>query len=524
MSSAHAAELVLAAGCFAAGLACSAGGWRALLPRGVTLVDACARFGCGSLANTFLPARGGDVVRMSLFGRIVPGGMFAVAGAVAAFEVARWLAIVPLGIGAAGSTLPPVALAAPAAALAPIGIAAVLAARGSRRAATVMASLRRAPPAAYLLVLLWAAATLAAKVAGATLVAGAIGVPHAFSAALLVVPALELAGTVPLTPANIGVAEGAAALAFHAHGLSMERGLAAGFALHAVETAAGLAFGGAGAGLLLRRSPVLHRIVTVRPTTVWKRLLTLSTSMRRKIEPLLCELHAHTRWSDGALTVPELVDLYGRNGFDVLCVTDHVNRSDDPWLPADAPARGIVRANHADYLAELGAQAERAMREYDLLLLPGLELTYNDLDPYLAAHAVAIGCRAYVSVDDGIDVALANARGEGAALVAAHPYRARRGGPFPSRLTLRWSRDWRRLRDAVDRWELFNRHDLYGWTAERGLPSVANGDFHRPEHLHGWKTLLPVAKNEAAVVGYLRSSRPTFLTRIDPPLELPEAA
>jgi predicted metal-dependent phosphoesterase TrpH len=37
--------------------------------------------------------------------------------------------------------------------------------------------------------------------------------------------------------------------------------------------------------------------------------------MRRKVEPLLCELHAHTRWSDGELTLPELVDLYGRNGF-----------------------------------------------------------------------------------------------------------------------------------------------------------------------------------------------------------------
>ena len=67
-----------------------------------------------------------------------------------------------------------------------------------------------------------------------------------------------------------------------------------------------------------------------------------------------------------------------------------------------------------------------------------------------------------------LDAALANARGEGAALVAAHPYRARRGA-IPSRLTLRWSRG-RRLRNLVDRWELFNRHDLYGWTAERRLP------------------------------------------------------
>ena len=245
--------------------------------------------------------------------------------------------------------------------------------------------------------------------------------------------------------------------------------------------------------------------------------------MRRKIEPLLCELHAHTRWSDGALTVPELVDLYGRNGFDVLCVTDHVNRSDDPWLSGDAIARGLTRHNHADYLAEVTAQAERARREYDLLLLPGLELTFNDLDPRLAAHAVAVGCRAYVGVDGGIDAALVQARGEGAALVAAHPYRTRRG-PMPSRITLRWSRDWRTLRHLVDRWELFNRHDLYGWVAERGLPAVATGDFHRPEHLYGWKTLLPCAKDEAEVVGYLRSARPTFLARIDPPAELSRAA
>ena len=43
---------------------------------------------------------------------------------------------------------------------------------------------------------------------------------------------------------------------------------------------------------------------------------------------LLCELHAHTTWSDGVLTVTELVDLYGRHEFDVLCITDHALRSD----------------------------------------------------------------------------------------------------------------------------------------------------------------------------------------------------
>jgi hypothetical protein len=147
--------------------------------------------------------------------------------------------------------------------------------------------------------------------------------------------------------------------------------------------------------------------------------------------------------------------------------------------------------------------------------LPGLELTYNDPDPSLAAHAVAIGCRSFVGVDDGLDSALAQAREEGAALIAAHPYAEEAGGSPPARATTRFSREWRELEPHVDRWELFNRYELFAWVAERGLPAVANGDFHEPAHLRGWKTLLPCSKSEEAVVDYLRSTRPAFLTRID---------
>ena len=62
--------------------------------------------------------------------------------------------------------------------------------------------------------------------------------------------------------------------------------------------------------------------------------------------PLLCELHAHTRWSDGEMTVAELVDLHGRNGFDVLCVTDHVVRWDDPWREREGLQHSSVDAEH----------------------------------------------------------------------------------------------------------------------------------------------------------------------------------
>ena len=73
------------------------------------------------------------------------------------------------------------------------------------------------------------------------------------------------------------------------------------------------------------------------------------------MEPtLLCELHAHTTWSDGTLTLRELVDLYGGTGFDVLCVTDHVVRSDDPWHPRETC---VYEANFGSYLAAVDAEA-----------------------------------------------------------------------------------------------------------------------------------------------------------------------
>jgi predicted metal-dependent phosphoesterase TrpH len=232
--------------------------------------------------------------------------------------------------------------------------------------------------------------------------------------------------------------------------------------------------------------------------------------MRTRVRPLLCELHAHTTWSDGVLSTRELVDLYGRNGFDVLCITDHVVRRRDPW--GCAPC--VTAANHRQYLTEIEAEGRRARLRYGLLVVPGLELTYNDLEPSRAAHALAVGCRSFVSVDDGIEAALGRARESGAATVAAHPYRAKRG-PSPARTTQRFARDWRALRPLLDRYELFNRRDLYPWVAERGLPGIATGDFHRPEHLLGWKTLLPCERDEEAIVAYLRSPAPVYLALLE---------
>jgi 3',5'-nucleoside bisphosphate phosphatase len=225
--------------------------------------------------------------------------------------------------------------------------------------------------------------------------------------------------------------------------------------------------------------------------------------MPLKERPLLCELHSHTRWSDGDLTVRELCDLYGRRGFDVLAVTDHA-----PRQPRQVHAR-----NYGAYLADLRAEALRARELYGLLVIPGLELTYDDPDPVEAGHAVALGVRSYVDVAAGLQAALASARAQGAALVAAHPYSAASLADATRATAAFGTRP--ELRPLVDRFELFNRHTLFEWVAAAGLPVIASGDFHRIEHLAGWKTLLPCPKSEPAVISYLRSARPAYLVRLD---------
>jgi predicted metal-dependent phosphoesterase TrpH len=181
---------------------------------------------------------------------------------------------------------------------------------------------------------------------------------------------------------------------------------------------------------------------------------------------LLCELHAHTTWSDGRLTLAELVDLYGSMGFNVLCVTDHSVRLDDPMPSA------VDSWTWPAYLEAIRREAARALDDYGLLVIPGLELSYNYDEPELAAHALALGLSEYVSVDAGIVAALEHANDLRAALVAAHPYTPR--DVMPLRSTTRIAHEPDTFRPLVQRYELFNRDEVScGWRRRVCLPSRA---------------------------------------------------
>jgi predicted metal-dependent phosphoesterase TrpH len=219
---------------------------------------------------------------------------------------------------------------------------------------------------------------------------------------------------------------------------------------------------------------------------------------------LLCELHAHSTWSDGDLTLAELVDLYGGAGFDVLCISDHSVRLDDP-IP-----RAVDSWTWPDHAAAVRTEAERAWSEHGLLLIQGLELTDNHDDLDLSAHAVAVGLDQHISMDHGFVAALEAANAQGAAIIAAHPYAA--SDATPLRATRRIWQERELLGDLIHRYELFNRKEVFAWVANEELPPVATGDFHRQDHLSSWKTLLPAERDPGAVVEHLRSRGRVFLT------------
>jgi uncharacterized membrane protein YbhN (UPF0104 family) len=251
---------------FAGSIVCSAQSWRTAaraLGGPVGRGEACARFSVGALVNAVAPAKLGEAVRVALFAQVLPGGSWAAAGLFGTVGAVRAL-VIALTVVAASATgalplWPVFVLLGGAAALATAAAVARRRASAGRlgRLLDALAIFVRAPAAAVR-ILGWTAGVSLARVCAATAAAGALGVPHPLAAALVIVPALDLAGTLPLTPGNVGVTSGAVALALKAHGIGVTTALGTGIAFNAAEILVGVACGAAGV-LCLTGLPRLAR-------------------------------------------------------------------------------------------------------------------------------------------------------------------------------------------------------------------------------------------------------------------------
>lgn len=264
---------------FTASFACTVGAWTAafgaaggrICPR-----QAGARLGIGQLVNCFAPARLGDAVKIALCSRAIdaPGRIWRAGGVYAALSAARCLSLATLVVAAAVTgALPwwPVVVLCGF-----VGVLAVAGAlsgrlRGLRegRLAQVFAGLAalERSPRAIATVLGWTFGMAGARLFATIAVAAALGLPHPVLAALVIMPALDVAAAFPITPGAAGIGSGAVAVALAGRGIGMADALGTGIAMQALESAVSIGAGTLGI-LYLAQSRAAVRVWTRRVATV----------------------------------------------------------------------------------------------------------------------------------------------------------------------------------------------------------------------------------------------------------------
>jgi predicted metal-dependent phosphoesterase TrpH len=211
-----------------------------------------------------------------------------------------------------------------------------------------------------------------------------------------------------------------------------------------------------------------------------------------------------------------VIDLYGATGrFDVIAITDHILMERDFLARAGQLASlgfkqfSVTEDGFAAYLADIAAEAKRARRLYDLLVIPGAEVTQNHLRSKKNSHIIALEIREHQRRPVGRGDSERHRR-QGGISIGCHPdHRTTR------RVEIGTCYLWdnrKRLAGLVDVWEAANRDDLFSVTSLKHFPYVANSDFHKPKHLYSWKTLLRCEKNWDAIARALRANVDVALT------------
>ncbi len=222
---------------------------------------------------------------------------------------------------------------------------------------------------------------------------------------------------------------------------------------------------------------------------------------------LMSDLHIHSTFSDGQLSIPEIINFYGSRGFKAIAITDHICEERTLMGRAAQFLNYTLRPQNFDhYLDLIAEQGERALREYGMQVLPGFEVSKNSLRNSRSAHILGIGVSRFVSADNEIDEIIKQIREQGALCIAAHPVSTRK---FEKQTYHLWDRrDC--YRNSFDAWEVASGPHFFGEVAESGLPLLATSDFHRPEHVHSWKTLIDCKSHPEAVLEAVRRQKVEF--------------
>ncbi len=242
----------------------------------------------------------------------------------------------------------------------------------------------------------------------------------------------------------------------------------------------------------------------------------------------LCDFHVHSVNSDGRLSIAQLVDYFGQRGFGAIAITDHLCES-HTFLGQSAHylQKTVLRNQWNRYLNEIHIEAERAWRQFHMLVIPGVEFTKNSFSHKDSAHIVGLGINAFVDPDDSVESIIDRVHHQGGLAIAAHPVSTRKIEPQTYHLW--YNRD--RLSKKIDAWEVASGAHMFQEVFESGLPMIANSDLHHPRQMSSWKTVMQgprtwkniyqSIKNQDLNFTYFDNPQPWQSTEQSRPLALP---
>lgn len=211
----------------------------------------------------------------------------------------------------------------------------------------------------------------------------------------------------------------------------------------------------------------------------------------------LADLHVHSRFSDGRLTIAELVDFYGSRGFGAIAITDHVcEDSTVMGIAARYMKITLTERTFQAYMEDIREQAERAFKKYKMVVIPGCEITKNSFFNHRSAHILGLGIESFQSAAGDVLEIVRALRAQGALTVAAHPVPT---GKAEIQTLHLWNRR-EELRHEFDAWEVASGSEIFAPVMNTDLPKLATSDFHVPKNISGWKTVFNCERRPEAIL------------------------
>ena len=212
------------------------------------------------------------------------------------------------------------------------------------------------------------------------------------------------------------------------------------------------------------------------------------------------------------------MDFYGQRGLDCLAVTDHLA---DPRRLIGKLGRlsNLVLGENqlAEYFEVLERERRRAWRKYSLLLFTGVEFNKDGFTNKSSAHLLGIDLQAPIPGALDLPETIAQIHAQGGLAIASHPHIMR--SEWGKNTLYLWENQ-DTFAPLLDAWEIANRNNLFTPVGLKNLPFVANSDFHKPKHIHSWKTILHCEKDPAAIKHCIRQNDDVSITMYREDLQL----